>query len=169
MKLYEINQSIADILNNLEEVEDKTLYEVMTGALESLEIAKNDKLDNIASYIKSLNAEVAAFKEEEKNLAERRKAKENKVKQLEEFLYNSLKVDGTNKLESTRNIISIRKTPAAVKIDNEQVFIFANEFSDLVTSKTTLSIDKMAIKKALKDGEIIEGASLVTGEKISIK
>ena len=69
MKLYEIRQEIAELLERGFDV-DLDTGEVLDIApkLDALQMDEREKLEGIALYIKGLNAEVAAIREEEKTL-----------------------------------------------------------------------------------------------------
>ena len=68
MTLYNINSQIDQILSSAEV--DETTGEVLfdTTLLESLQIARETKLENIACYVKNLNSDIEALKTEEKNI-----------------------------------------------------------------------------------------------------
>ena len=172
MKFYEINSEIQATLDAYLEIDgnlvDSETGEVLEEAaavavaqrLEELQVAKEEKLESIACWIKGLDAEEAAIKAEEKNLAARRKALENKRDRIFQFLQRML--DG-EKISSPRVKVSYRKT-TSVNILN---------LSEIPTSykrvKTIEEPDKNAIKEAIKAGETVPGAELVDGVSMSIK
>ena len=79
MTLYDINSQILDFMNNIE-IDEET-GEILTdmSLLDQLQVAHDEKIENIACYIKSVEAECDAIKKEEVNLAKRRKVKENLI------------------------------------------------------------------------------------------
>ncbi len=172
MKFYEINSEIQATLDAYLEIDgnlvDSETGEVLEEAaavavaqrLEELQVAKEEKLESIACWIKGMDAEEAAIKAEEKNLAARRKALENKRDRIFQFLQRML--DG-EKISSPRVKVSYRKT-TSVNILN---------LSEIPTSykrvKTIEEPDKNAIKEAIKAGETVPGAELVDGVSMSIK
>ena len=172
MKLYEINQALESILSNYlyfgdsfvdaetGEVLEDDAAKVMLTELNDLQMAREEKLENLACWIKSMDADVAAIKNEEKNLAQRRKSLENKRERIFTFLYQSL--DG-EKINSPRVKVSYRKT-AAVDVFN------MSEIPDAFKRiKTIEEPDKTAIKEAIKAGEEVPGAALVERLSMSIK
>lgn len=69
MNLYEINSQILDCI-------DQETGEVMDiDRLEELNMAKAEKVDNIACWVKNLEADVAAFEAQEKAFADRKSRK----------------------------------------------------------------------------------------------
>lgn len=167
--LYEINNRIDDLLDSdlqAEEVlTDGETGEILTveQLLDSLEMDFKDKIDNIACYIKNLNADIDALKAEENNLAERRRVKENKVESLKNYLSMNLSIAGYNRFETTRCALSFRKS--------KQVEI--QEGTELpeayITTKITEQPNKKALKEAIEAGEVIDGVSIVEKSNIQIR
>lgn len=154
MTIYEIDQAILDCL-------DFETGEVLDSeALQALQMQREQKIDNVACWHKNLLAEAEAIKAEEKNLMERRKAKETKAEQLKNWLSQ---VVAGQKIETTRNKISWRKSES-VELLNEDAI--SDTFKEEVT---TVKIDKAAIKEAIKAGVIVSGAVLVEKQNIQIK
>ena len=166
MTLYEINQQIEQLLIRMfSEVDEETgevSEDVMTEMAE-LNIAREEKLDNIGAYIKNLEAECKALKEEEDALKERRTAKEKKLDRLKNMVTQDLLAHGETSKESTRVKFSFRKSES-VSIEDERMIPF--EFGE---TKTVFTPDRTAIKKAIKDGIDVPGAVLVTKQNIQIK
>ena len=77
VKLYELTDDFKQVQQMIEEG-----HEGLEDTLESIELAIEDKLENIARLIKNIEGDIAAFKAEEKRLAERRRTLENEVKNL---------------------------------------------------------------------------------------
>ena len=80
MNLYEIDNAI------LECVDMETGEIVDTEKLAALQMERDQKIENIGCWIKNLNADAKALKEEKDNLAARQKAVENKAASLKEYL-----------------------------------------------------------------------------------
>lgn len=171
MNLYEINGTILDIMNNLGSVENEDLYTCMVQAIENLKMQEDEKLDNIASYIKQLDSETKAIKEEVKALNERAKAKENKAKRLKEYLLNYLELNDRKSFESSKNLIKINKTVPSVHIENEQELINYCETHDLdfLLKYSNPTVSKSKIKEYLNDGNDLQGVSLKSGKALKLK
>lgn len=166
MKLYEIAN---DYLVLMEAIENGDIpEECIADTLEAVKATLEDKADNIACLLKNIDAEVLAIKAEEKRLAERRKTKQNAYERLKEYLSEQLLKAGLNKIETARNRISFRKNEA-VNIGNEDEFVkwALDNRPDLL--KFSYEASKTAIKEAIKDGEVFEGAELRTNYNIQIK
>ena len=152
--LYDINeQLLACVDTETGEIEDWS-------AFEALQLARDEKIENIALYHKNLLAEAAALKAEEKSFAERRKRAENKAESLKKYLASSL---NGSKFSTTMVDINWRKS-TSVEVINQEAIPEA-----YLRTVTTVTPDKTGIAKALKAGETIEGAPLVTHNNIQVK
>ncbi len=167
MNLYEIEESILQAMQ-LFEAGDLTEGELIQ-ALGTLEEMTRDKVDNIACYIKSLNAEAKALKEEEENLSNRRKSKENQAERLKEYIKNCLITREIKKLETTRNIISIAKTPGNAVISDQEAFINWASMNNKDLLKVDIRADISKIKGLIKDNETIPYVTIETGTRLNIK
>lgn len=157
MTIYDIEQAILDLIDpETGEIKD-------FAALEALDISRSEKIENIALWIKNLNAEAKAIREEERALAERRRFAENKAESLRKYLDEILNGE---KFTTAKVAITYRKS-AAVEIEDEEAFIGSADKTYLVPQPP--KIDKKAISGALKGGAIIKGAELVERNNIQIK
>lgn len=160
IKLYEI----AENFKNLQELlEDETVpQEMITEALNQVEGSFDEKAENIVKYCKSLDGEVAAYKEEEKRLAAHRKSLENKIAGMKEYLLFTMLSINKKKIDTPLFKISVKKNPASVVIDNLEAIP-----EDYLIFK--MDADKKRISEILKAGETIEGCHLEQKESLSIK
>lgn len=168
MTLYELTSGYASFLEAIENGDIPA--DAIADTLESIEAEIDEKIDNTACMIKSLEAMEAAIKAEEDRLAERRKVKANLRERLKTYLSDMLLSMGKTEWESARNKISFRKTPGKVVVANERAFIewaAANDESLITIGKPTLN--KTAIKLALEAGKQIEGAEIVVGQNMQLK
>lgn len=162
--LYEINAELQEAINNmfLEATESETgeVSQETADKISELQMAREEKIDNIGAYIKNLKSDVVALKAEIDNLKERMDSKKKKAEYLENYLSEIL---GGEKFESPRVKISYRKS--------ESVMIPDMELLDEAYTKTKTEVvaDKTAIKEALKAGEEVRGAFLETKNNIQIK
>ena len=165
MKLYEIAN---DYLALMQAIDDGEIpEEAIADTLEAITGEIEVKADNIACLLKNIGADVDAIRDEEKRLAERRKVKEKAYDRLKECLSDVLQRTGVMKIETARNSIAFRKSEA-VELD-ESFLAWATEYRDDLLTFSEPKADKTAIKKALKEGAEIVGASLVVNQNIQIK
>lgn len=167
MKLYEIAN---DYLTLIDAIEAGDIPEECIGdTLEAVKATLEDKADNIACLLKSMDAEMKAIREEEVRLAERRKAKERACERLKEYLSDTLQRAGLTKVETPRNKITFRKSEKVEIVDEQAFFEWAVKNADQYLSYSAPTANKTAIKEALKSGSEIIGAELRINQNMQIK
>ena len=154
MTLYEIDESI------LACVDTETGEIIDAGKLEELQMARDEKIENIGLWIKDLTAEAEAIKAEEQNLKKRRQVVENKAKNLKTYLDYAL--DG-QKFKTPRLSISFRRSESVNVTDPSKLP------DELVETVIDIKPLKAEIKKALKAGLIVDGAELVQALNIQVR
>ncbi len=156
MTLYEINEAIA----NFQFVIDEETGEIMnTMQLDELEMARDEKAENVALFVKNLRAEAEAIKAEEKALASRRRQTERKAESLAEYLQYCL--DG-DKLRTPKVAVSYRKSQ---RVECDDIGAVPEKYLRFKAPE----LDKTAIKEALKHGETDTGCRLEEYTSMSIK
>lgn len=163
MKLYELLQNFRNLQQVLENAgEDENLKELVINSMKGLECDLSTKVENIVRLIKNLQAEVEALKAEEKRLARERKIRENKIENLQGYLFDT--ISGLEKREVKGGIftVSVKKNPPKAIV--EDLNAIPRQFI-----VNTPSVDKKMLKEALKNGEKIEGAKLVQEESLKIR
>ena len=158
MTLYEINERIMDAVANCVDIETGEIVGD-TEELEALEMARDDKLDNIACLIKNIKAEAEAIKAEKMKLAARQASAEKKAEWLENYLIRNMMPGET--LNRSRVVIRWRRSES-VAVDN----VDALPDGYFVTKKEP---NKTIIKNALKAGIEVPGAALVEKQNIQIR
>lgn len=165
MKLYELTQNyrnLESLLDNLGEQEGLTV-EMIHGALGQVEDDINTKIENTCKVIKEIEADSIGIDEEIKRLSALKKQKENTVKKLKEYVEFEMNGIGLTKVEGKLFKIFFRKSKAVNVLDETKI---PKKF---IKIKTTETISKTDLGKALKNGEIIEGAELVENKSLQIK
>lgn len=160
MLLYEIDAALAALLDDVDEETGE--LRCRPEDLDRLMMDRQDALEGIALQIKNLDAEAGAIREEEKNLADRRRAMESKADKLRAFLQEML---AGETIKTARVAVSYRRSKA-VNIDPERFFMPDNE--DWFRYKEP-EANKQLIAAALKNGTVIPGATLVNTEAMTIK
>ncbi len=132
MKLYQISDAIRH-------------------ALDPVEPDDAEKIEATALYLRELDAEAKAAKEEADRM----------IARVKSMLLDAL--HATGKVKTVRVTVSIRTTQA-VEIEEG-----ANLPEAYTTVKTTVNPNKVAIKQALLDGVEVPGCSLEARESVSIR
>lgn len=153
MKLYEINQQILNCIDT------ETGEIIDIEKLNELQIAKDEKLENLALWYKNLLAESNALGEEKKAFAAREKAAKNKAESIKNYL--SYILNGEN-FKTTKCALYFRKSEKTV-IDD--IHSLPENYLEYAEPKADLT----EIKKAIKNGEEIKGAHLEETQNIQIK
>lgn len=167
MKLYEIAAEYERLLDAIEAGDIPE--EAIADTLEAVQGEFESKADNIACMLKDIAADVAAIKEEEKRLAERRKAKERTYERVKDYLSITLQRSGVQKLETPRCKLSFRKSESVEILDADALIVWAEKNDDSLLTYSMPTINKTAVKKALAAGSTIDGAQIVTRQNIQIK
>lgn len=167
MNLYDIDKRINDTIEFCCDLETGEILddETLKNTLDKLELSKEEKLSNIAKYIKNLTADAKALQEEKLKFARRQRITENKIKNLkkyiDDFIRNTQGEDFNDfKFKDVNNTISYRKSQS-VEIDD--IDKINEEF--LKVEKTVR--DKKELAKALKNGLTVDGCHLE--EKYSLQ
>jgi protein tyrosine/serine phosphatase len=108
------------------------------------------------------------IREEEKALADRRRAKENEVNNKKNYLSNYLLSKGIKKLDTPRAALAFRSSKA-VSIGDENALIdyLKANYVDLV--KVAESVDKTGLKSLIESGHEIPNAVIEERQNIQIK
>ena len=151
--LYEID---AEILNCI----DAETGEIIDfDKLQELQLARDEKIENVALWYKNLMSDAEQYKAEKDAFAEKEKAAKKKAEGLKAYLENALQGAG---FKTTRVNVTWRKSEK-VEIDD----LFA--LDDCYLNYSEPKPDKTAIKAAIKDGLEIKGAHIETCNNMSIK
>lgn len=160
MKLYQISDAIRAALDHID-VDPETGEILSADALHAVEAEASDKIEATALYLRELDAEAKAAKEEADRMLARVKSMQKRSDYLKAMLLDAL--HATGKVKTGRVTVSIRTTQA-VAVDEG-----ANLPEAYTTVKTTVSPNKVAIKQALLDGVEVPGCSLEARESVSIR
>lgn len=159
MTLYEINDKILRVLSeNIDE--NGEITEQGLEALSALEMAKTEKIESVALWVKDLEAENSAIKAEIENLKSRIKTNENKIGTLKKWL--AVATDGV-KFSTPRCQVSFRSSTAVEILDMDKI---PEGFTRI---KTEISPDKTKIKAVLQSGGMVEGARLKNTKNVIVK
>ena len=153
MTLYEINQAIMDCIDS------ETGDIIDAELLDNLQMERTEKIENVACWIKELKAEAEALKAEKMAFAERQRVAENKAESLKNWLAYVLNGE---KFKTTRASVTFRATE---KVEIADIMKLDENFLRYKEPEA----DKTAIKEAIKAGQEVEGATLVSSTSVIIK
>lgn len=161
MRLYEIDKSIEQVIENGFSVDEETGELLFTPEdLEKLNLDRSEKIENTALIIKNYLALSEDIKQEENALKERRNSIQKKVDYLQNLLSMSLNGE---KFETAKCSISFRKSAKVIIDENTEL---PEEYT-----KSTIKVEpnKTEIKNALKQGIEIKGCRIEQTQNIQIK
>lgn len=152
--IYEINQSILDCL-------DTDTGEIIDAErLDALMMEKDQKIENVVCWIKNLMSDADAIKAEKEALAEREAKCRKKAEDLKNWLSKILE---GQKFSTAKCFVSFRKSTKLEIVDAESI---PKEF---MVKTVTTKPDANAIKAMLKNGQQVNGCTLVENHNIQIK
>ena len=160
MKLYEIAPALRFALDDIE-VDPETGEILSADALHAVEAEAAEKIEATALYLRELDAEAKATKEEADRMLARVKSLQKRSDYIKAMLLDAL--HATGKVKTGRVTVSIRTTKAV------EIAEGADLPEAYTTVKTTVSPNKVAIKQALLDGVEVSGCELIERESVSIR
>ena len=152
MNLYEIN-------NAMQECIYLETGEIDLELFEKLQLAKDEKIENVALWIKNLSSDVEGMENEKKAFEERIKAAKNKIISLKSYLEMALNGE---KFQTAKCSINFRKSKSVTVLDISKLDKEYLKYADPTADKT-------AIKKAIESGVTVAGARLDENLNVQIK
>lgn len=160
MNLFELTENYVKFFTMLEEADEIT--EELEEMANNLNIAIEEKSDNYVKMIKNLDADVEAFKNQEKIFNKKRKTAENKIAWLKKNLQSSMELQGRKRVETELFTISIQKNTPALDITSEDNI--GDEYY-----KVERTLNKKDLLKDIKEGLIIDGVGIKQTESLRIR
>lgn len=153
LNLYEITNAFP-MLMDTEDITEENKKQIE----EELTVLLQQKSQSIIGYTRNLELTIEAKKNEEKRIADSRKADENKLKRFKEYVKECMEHGGFTKIDTGLGSLSIAKSPISVEIVNEDQI--PNNFKEEIV---TIKVDKKAIADNFKvTGEIPNGVEIHT-------
>ena len=160
MNLFELTENYVKFFTMLEEVDEIT--EELEEMANNLNIAIEEKSDNYVKMIKNLDADVEAYKNQEKQFNKKRKTAENKISWLKKNLQASMEQTGRKKVKTELFTISIQKNTPALDITSEDNI--GDEYY-----KVERTLNKKDLLNDIKEGLIIDGVGIKQSESLRIR
>lgn len=161
MTLYEIDQQISNLIDP--ETGEILDYEEFA----ALQMDRDQKIENMALWVKEMTANAKAIKDEVEQLTKRKRAFEANAERLKKYIAQAL--DG-QKFQTPRVSVTYRKSTALEVQDAEELSTWLNTSGhvDLVVYQPP-TIDKRGVTALIKDGEDVIGAALVERQSITVR
>ena len=158
VSLYNIKNRFFDLFEKAEN-EELTQEEYQEQGTELAKMLQN-KSSNIIGYQRNIEETLNSIKSEIDRLTAIKKAIEQKNNKFTEYVKNNMIELGIDKIETPLGNLVIAKNPASVEIYDEELIP-----NDYIQEKITRAPDKTKKKEALKNGENVKGARLITDKK----
>ncbi len=171
--LYQITENLAALDLLLQEVGGDVTETTQGEALEvwakEYEWNLRDKIDSYGAFIKTMEADIEAIKEEGKRLSMRAQVIKNKIDRLKALAKMAMDLRGTRKLEGVKFTITIAKNGgvAPVELLVTDIEKFPDEFV-----RISKSVDSDKLREALEkqDAEALRLAKLgERGESVRVR
>jgi len=158
MNLFNIKQ---EYLNIAQELAEGELTPELEKQLEITESNLQEKAINYGYVIKNFESEVDIIDEEIKRLNALKKARINAVDKLRNNISDAMQLFGITEVKAPTFKMNFRKSESV-------------EVSDLldqtyIVEKISYQPDKIAIKNAIKEGKIVNGAAIIINYNLQIK
>lgn len=160
MNLFELTENYVKFFTEFENADEVT--EEMQEMADNLNIEIEEKCDNYGKMIRNLEADVEAFKNQEKIFNEKRKSAENKIAWLKKNLQSSMELQGRKRVETELFTISIQKNTPALDITSEDNI--GDEYY-----KVERTLNKKDLLKDIKEGLIVDGVEIKQTESLRIR
>lgn len=162
--LYTIAEQFKE-LAVLAETADEDLAVALRDTMEGIEGEFQEKGKAIAMITLNIDGDLEAIQSQIDRLTERKRIINNRKESLKEYLRSNMDAAGITKISHPLFTITCGKGKPIVVIDDEKAIP-----DDFVNVKVTSAPDKVAIARALKDGQEVPGAHSEIGKSsISIK
>jgi len=169
MKLYEVNQLIADIFEQLVNPETGEVIpdEALLAQLDSLQMERSRILEYLAKLVLNTKADAAALKEEEQRLKERRATMDRKVERLMAILDRECAGEKTDCGVAT---VCYRRTTKVDVADSRAAISWLKENGyDSCYKQPEPEVSKTEVKKLLQGGTEVPGISLTQDLSCSLR
>ena len=169
MKLYEVNQMIEGIFEQLVDPETGEIVEneALLAQLDSLQMERSRILEYLAKLVLNTRSQMAALKEEEKRLKERRASLERKDTRLMEILDRECAGEKTDCGVAT---VCYRKTTKVEVGDDTTAVSWLMENGHTQCYRVPApEISKTEVKKLLAAGTEVPGVALVQDYSCSLR
>ncbi|MCL2676280.1 MAG: siphovirus Gp157 family protein [Streptococcaceae bacterium] len=143
---------------------DEFDQEVIHDTLEAIEGAFEDKADNIAALMRSLQNDEDGLEKEIERMKNRKNSLQNRRLSLREYLHSAMRAIDKPKFKTLKNSFNLQNNPQKVAVTDEKKI-----FSDYFSEETIRKLDKKKLLEDLKIGKVVPGCHLEQGESLRIR
>ena len=160
--------SLYELTSDLRELQDIDFTEAEESQIEQIKDIIKAQIDSkgtgIIAVIRNEESDIEALKAEIKRLQDLKKNKENRIENLKKYTKECLEDANIKKVSTSLGNMTVRKNPASVEIIDES--LISDDYKRVITE---IKVDKKAILADLKEGVVVEGATLKNSTSLMIK
>lgn len=160
MSLFTLTENYIKFFTEFDNADEIT--DEMQQMADNLNVEIEEKCENYANMIKSLEADIDTYKHQEKVFNEKRKTIENKVKWLKQNLQASMEQTGRKKVKTKLFTVSLQKNAPSLEITNEKSI---DDSYYIIERK----LNKKELLSDIKEGLIIDGVGIKQTESLRIR
>lgn len=158
MNVFELNTAI-------KQVQEKDIDpEALADTLESLELPRNEKLDNVATWIEENQMKLNWLKDKKRQLSDVEASIKKQTENLQEFLTKAIDDSGQKEIQTENHFLKPRNYKDAVIVEATKDLPV-----DYIVCSEVVKPNKKLIYEDLKKGKSIAGAHLKQNRKTVIK
>ena len=140
---------------------EEDLTEEQWDILSGIEDGLNAKVEGVAKFVKSLEADAGAVKAERQRLAAREKTLGRKVEWLKGYLLSALRRAGKDKVKGQILTVSLRKAPVSCTVVDQDAVP-----AEFKLETREVRVDRQALISHFKgSGELVDGVEFVTDKR----
>lgn len=167
--LFELNAAFEELCENnfnadcIDEETGEIDLEKANALLDNIDLQIEHKINNLGKYIKNLQCDIFELKQQEAIFKLRRKAKERKEEWAVNYLKAFMQRQERTKIEFPEFEIYLRNNPPRLITEEDKLP------DDCFTFETIKKVNNALIRKKIKEGEVVTGATLVSEQSLKIK
>ena len=164
MTLARLTDEFLDLTNALADSDpsDPEALSTIEGLLDQSTAAIRDKAAATAAIVREFEARAAAAQAEGERILAHAHTAKARASWLRLYLFRNLQALGLERLETATTVLAIRQSPPSVEVVNEDQI--PDAFKQFVAS-----VNKIGLRTALLNGEIVPGARLVRGSHLVLR
>lgn len=168
--LYNLGEDLNETVEQIQDLLEDGISpddERVQGLLEKM-VAQEENWDSkairVAKYLNQLSADEKQIDAEIDRLTKRKKSTANAHSSLHDLLMWQMRNFGKDEIKDATISIKFKENPVSVLIHDESMIP-----AQYKKEKVTVTVDKIALKKAHAEGFEIDGAVFVRNKKLAIK
>ena len=162
MNLFQLSQQYQQLADN-----DELDPTVIADTLDSINDAWEDKLNNIAKWIESLDSDINFLANKKRSISDELSYRKNLRNNLMTYMTEAIDERGLKEVHTEDFILRPRNYKQRTVIDDEGKI--PPEYRNYEKYQGMFDVDKAAVYKALKDGANVPGAHLKKNRGVVIK